>query len=693
MVTFLKKHIIPILSFFISTLLIIVWFKNGMMLAKAEEGLPFYNLERTFNVYKDVYIDTDLGKESPLELSRIPILIVLSWLQKVGFSSWMIEATLYWFLIFTPLTMLPLLINELFPRVDKRVGLITALFYLFNIFTLTQVWNRFVLSLIFLWSYLPLFLYTWVKILKERKAINLVWFGISSILFSTSFVILSPAATIWVVAGIVSVTIILKYREKLMLFYALLGFFVWLVINMWWIRPVWSFHGLLNSGSYTTEANLLSLTQVSKYFDINNVLTLTQKYQMGELIKYLSFYKSENVTLLFTIIFLIVAVGISKAISEKKYISFVILFILGLIICKGTSSPFGKELYTFLFNQLPLLAVFRNPYEKFGSAFLLPYSFFFAYGVITISALFGRRDYYISLICCLIFCVYLMNPIWTGKMFENTSHVSAPTYYETADKYIKENSSQGDRIYHLPWLAADGILTDWNYKGEEPSAFLFDNSSISRNLYGSIFGNIYDLIGRPEIEINKNYPKLLSLLGIKYIILHNDYLKTQDYLETADDIRAHMSTWRDIKHISNVGKLEIYKLDDTISSAVDRIYFGTELVRAKDLKEGIDYILKTNFEIGKNILFVENQNSYMEWISEKREVPNHIVERLSSTEYKININNAKTSYILVLQNIFSPNWQIDGVNDTYHFIADGYANGWIIDKKGDYIVNIKYTYR
>lgn len=78
----------------------------------------------------------------------------------------------------------------------------------------------------------------------------------------------------------------------------------------------------------------------------------------------------------------------------------------------------------------------------------------------------------------------------------------------------------------------------------------------------------------------------------------------------------------------------------------------------------------------------------------ERELPNISFNKLNNSEYQINIKNAKDKYALILSELYDPAWQIIAKEGTYiinnHFLANGYANGWIIDKKGDYQFQVRF---
>lgn len=64
-------------------------------------------------------------------------------------------------------------------------------------------------------------------------------------------------------------------------------------------------------------------------------------------------------------------------------------------------------------------------------------------------------------------------------------------------------------------------------------------------------------------------------------------------------------------------------------------------------------------------------------------------EKINPTHYLVSIKKADTPFILSFNESFSPFWRIRDF-DVEHFMVDGYANAWIIDKEGSYDLVIEY---
>lgn len=81
------------------------------------------------------------------------------------------------------------------------------------------------------------------------------------------------------------------------------------------------------------------------------------------------------------------------------------------------------------------------------------------------------------------------------------------------------------------------------------------------------------------------------------------------------------------------------------------------------------------------------------------------VKQENPTKYLVNISNAKDPFILSLNQKYNSLWRIyenknffaklkdtfQKNNNSNHILLDGYANGWIINQKGDYALTIEYA--
>ena len=75
-------------------------------------------------------------------------------------------------------------------------------------------------------------------------------------------------------------------------------------------------------------------------------------------------------------------------------------------------------------------------------------------------------------------------------------------------------------------------------------------------------------------------------------------------------------------------------------------------------------------------------------------LPKISYQKVNEAEYKVKVEDVRKPFILVFSQLFDPAWKIyiDGKETgKEHFLANAYANGWIIEKNGSYELIVKFT--
>ncbi len=87
------------------------------------------------------------------------------------------------------------------------------------------------------------------------------------------------------------------------------------------------------------------------------------------------------------------------------------------------------------------------------------------------------------------------------------------------------------------------------------------------------------------------------------------------------------------------------------------------------------------------------------FVSEIREfkIPNINIRTINPGRYDVEIYNATTAFPLILSESYDKNWKasINGndseqISEKNHFITNGFANGWYVDRIGNYTITLEY---
>jgi len=644
----MNRKILIFFLIILSIFLCFIWFRGGNFLGSGEEGLSLYYPERTARLYRYAWFETGLGFSIPVYLPRITFFGLATFLNNI-FPVWLVQAGSFWFLIFIDVLGMYLL-TKMLTRSEK-IALVSLIFYFLNLYSQSQVWERFLYAGMFAWAYLPLFLFLWIRWLREKKIVWLAILLLTLLFFSNIFGMPADAFTFWVPVGILTIFELFRKKRNFqgildLGFYSLIVPVLWMLTNIWWIYPYFKLGRASFSEISSWQANFDSLRGVSQYFPTDQIFLLRQSFLFGKDSLFYNFYSQPLVIGVSILILLIVVFGILTSRKEKYWLYLVTLLFIGWFISKGSNPPFGHQFYHWLFSTFPLTSVLRNPYEKLGIILLLPYSIFFALGV---GWIYKRlkpkiREIVVGIVLVLS-CGVLVWPMWTGDLYKS-ARVRVPDYYEQANQFLNQDKTDG-RVLMLPIIPGDGVRYFWGYQGVEPSEFLFDKPSISKILRTKYADEKYMRLYDAFVN-DKSYNQLLDEMNIKYLVLHNDLDTEISGASSSTQTKIILDKNPEISLIERIGELEIYEF--------------------KGNKDG------SLFEV------------------RGEDPPVLSYEKLSPARYRVQIGNARPRFDLIFKSTFNELWEtkIDGKKLDEHFLVYDYANAWRIDRIGDYNIDIVF---
>lgn len=667
----------------ITLIIIFSWFKEGKIISNnSEENLNIFYSEASAEHYRSVWSPTGTGFKTGFSVAKYPTFTLLGILEKIGISASLRQAILLSFLMMIGMFSMYLLINKGL-NFSPSVSLIGSIFYNLNIYSMTQIWKRFLYAHMFAWAYFPLFLFLWLKWINTKKIFWLCLFLITSLFFSYTFSQPAFLMTLCIPAVLFSLERIWTNRKavKKSLYISiasLTGFILWVIVNIWWLYSTLALGSSWNNTvGNTWESDLSSLNAVSKSFPIWEVLLLRQSWYLGHENDFFNFYHNPFIYLISLTILLLVIFGMIKSKGQPFMKYLILLAGVGLFVSKGTSFPLGYTFFHFLFSNFPQTTALRNSYEKFGIVWLLPYTIFFAIGIYQFFLRFKSsfKKIYLNL-ALFLFCGLLILPMWNGDIFPPKHRVQLPNDYVEANIFL--NSQKIERKLHIPFLTEPNPMTyDWGYVGIDPSMNIFDSEELSSAdvpFYNKIVKLLSDHFNNEKIS------NIFGLLGIQYIIFQRDIVYPKaDFIKT----QKQLDSWQGINKAKTFGKLDLYSIDPKIVRP--RIYASGSIVKSNSLAEALNQVASDEWDEASVFTLqdigTELRNNLTPQIS---------YTKISPTRYEVNIRESKDPYILILNNTYDESWEarIEGRMINKHFIVNGFANGWLVDKKGDYKIDI-----
>ena len=383
----LLKKLIPFIYIILSLLATFFWFKEHEILAGLEEGLVFTEFEKSFR--RSQYLWQEyvlLGVNQPAFFGHILFGYFGFFLSSHNIANADIQRVVFGaaFAI-NGIGMYFLTLYFLKGRKERYLcAFIAGLFYMFNAFSFLSIWNRFILSFIFVSPVIPFCLLFYSKLLKEAKVLYIY---LMVVLFSLLCLTFNNPSNIIIIFFLLSVYLLFfsyeNWSNKKKVLNAYQNSFFLLIaviiVSLWWLVS-YSSSSKFFTQAFSTEDNIMSLKGVSQHFTLRMVIRGINPSILYNPDYWGKIYTTTFFEILSFIPPVVVFLTIGFKIKERIVWFFGFITIVVLFVMKGTNPPFGG-LLVLSFIHFPVMQAFRNPYEKFGLLWPLCYSFLFGYGI------------------------------------------------------------------------------------------------------------------------------------------------------------------------------------------------------------------------------------------------------------------------------------------------------------------------
>jgi hypothetical protein len=533
----IKNHlgnIIPLLL--IPLILVMIWFRKGLILGGGDESFIFYNPQISLGILNSTWQEYQTGFPFLVWLSRANFVFLISILQnKLFLPNFLLQAATFYILMVTGVVSVYFLTKS-FLKDNKNsylISLVSAIFYLFNPFSVSQVWGRGQIAQYFSFALLPLSLLLFALGLERKKLIFVIYLSLATFLLSAAFGFVTFIVVLWVVLLFYLVYWILRSNQKKKdlvfgITFLITTFVLWCFVSAWWLLPFITSGSAVLSGYLENSAeNIGTLLGVSKNFTPDIIIRLLQRTYYYDASAFSPIYKSFFFQLISFIPLFFVVIGSFKIFKDANLVGFkylLILLITGLVVSLGANPPFGW-FFVWLFENVSLLQSFRNPFEKFGLVYALGYSAVFAFGLISFLIKTKYKNF-LAFIFLVLTCGVFAWPMWSGKVvsFPNdVPGIDIPKYYTDLNNWLNINNGDDYRVLMTPIWSGDGTIYRWNntkYNGIDPMMFLLDTTVISSNpsipYFHEFIQNIRKYMERIDVV------PALGLLRTKYLVNRDD---------------------------------------------------------------------------------------------------------------------------------------------------------------------------
>jgi hypothetical protein len=551
------------------------------MYGGGDVGLPTYKPLRSVEISKYIWWEASApGIVVPTSLIQVPFRSLIGILEMLGASPALIQAILYWILLFLMGQGSYSLFMYLLKSEQRNYSLIGALFYMFNPFVLVQVWHRSILTGIILTALMPILILCWLKWISQGRVWQLVSFLLVATFGSYFFGTIAYILPFWLSLAFLTLgSVVFPWQNRTLglgvLKRFIVGFLLWILTNCWWMMPLFLTGNDLFSSQHTIDESLGTLLSLSKQTEIPYLLQLANPYYLFWQQELGQIYTGTLFLIIPWLFFGLILIGFFRTLTVKGLAVWGLGYLLFLFLAKGAAEPFS-HFYVYLFSNFFPLGVIRNPFEKVGIILPIFSSLLFIYGIkgsvdfLSNKIKIKSSVIFPSIVLILIF-VYSW-PMWIGRIFgtyDQLNLVQIPSYYSEADAWIKNQTIDNKgRILHLPLSTKENITYNWDYgySGIEFSEMLFTSRpSISHAfntpLIDSPLRTLSLVFSKPELVDEKTLIRLLKDFNIEFIVLHKD----QDWhgrdMVNPQILDQKLSSIAFLTKGPTFGKLEIYSIN------------------------------------------------------------------------------------------------------------------------------------
>lgn len=394
------------------------------------------------------------------------------------------------------------------------------------------------------------------------------------------------------------------------------------------------------------------------------------------------------------------------------------------------------RLFVWLTENIPGWIMFRNFYDKFSLAYSFFYAMTLGVSVYLILKSISKEIIRKSLVFVLFLIILLQSlPFLFGEInnlplqpgTQVGKNVKFPKYYLDS---IKRIESLGDgRVLTLPltnisWSTFLSSDRRGMYVGLSPLRIL-----AGRDDYNSAadFESMFPDVSAERVDnalLSEDYTllkRLFGLLNIRYIFYNADIYSS----EIPDDLRNDLLWSYDLfshksavdhlisniarKKIALFGPVTIYELDNKVFTPL--IYpatQGTPLVRGVD--DLVSVLKADHASFSERVFFflepkeiIYGGEDWRIWTTKNRRPDRLSFEKLSPVAYRVKVKGARGPFFLVFSEPYHTQWKAykGSVNwfnvlwkkpiaERSHRRANGNANSWYVDERGDFEITLYF---
>ncbi len=602
----INKHHLTLLLFAVLSIVPVVRLLTQIYL-KGDANVFTGNLD-AFEDYFLLWGEDKLGTPDTIRLWILfPLGVFYHLLNFLGASPNIMQAAYISLSFFIGLVSFAYLASTLFGLSRTHIPVVVgAIFYMYNPVSVQMTGGRF--QFLIAYSLLPLFFALFIRFMRSTRWRLVPLMGLLlSFIFGPNFVF---GAVALFVCGIYVVFMHLTSLKRLAVGVGglLLTTLVALVLSAWWLVPLVSI-SFFDAGAASDV--LTSESFYNRDTSITNVLrglgdwSFFAKHLGQPYFSYSNAYVSNILVVIGTLVplgLMFYAVANAPNRTLRKLIGlFVASIILTLLVIGGTHPDWPTSgLFTYMFDAVPQLLIFRNTY-KFAMVLILMLALI---AVLSLKILEhnGHKRIAYALVPLLFIPAF---PILQNVVTQDLNLVrDYPEYWKQATVALNQNDDV-DRVLFLP----DQYFSVYNWDDEATNlggqfeSSLLDAAVVQNTCDGCARKKSAELIERLVQNYDRpGFSKALQLASITTLVLRNDYA-TNYYpnIDKVEKVNDALITTEGIKFEESFGELDVYSTEDPL----DMIYSPEYLIKTAPT----DFFnVFSTFQPDANIALVEEQS-------------------------------------------------------------------------------------
>ncbi|MEM3798301.1 MAG: hypothetical protein QXY74_07720 [Candidatus Bathyarchaeia archaeon] len=489
-----------------------------------------------------------------------------------------------------------------------------------------------------------------------------------------------------------NVKLLSRYLKLLMAFFvSVLASSIWIIILI-----------LTNMETLLTSYKNMAAPAFVLYLQPHDVIRLIAKWSFYEkglgkpYVPYADIYFNDPL-IIFLSYFPSILAFASLLLSKPRKLT-IYFGMTGFLFLLLTSAfnPYLTQLYFALATHIPLMIAFR---ESTHWIFFVILSYGILIGV-ALSFLCQKleRKIWQILTISLVALLFISTsfPLTTGQVAENWLNPNVKGSY-LPNSYLEVNNLLSNDYWSI-FLPQRSVYVIYNFSSiplgcGNPYPLIFSKPIITGSGTEYIQPPSSKLITKIYEYIMKNFEqqktvevsKFLGVLGIKYLVLEKSVIfgnisSVEDFRPNECESFKLIKQWSEIELFENV-------------FALQKFYAADNLLNCTTIEDMYNVAEKSEWTTLNHSAFL-NLTLVSQITDKTFAVPKSLCWReISPTKYVVNVESENPFLLVFLQN-YDEQWKayVNGfqISETNHYLVNAFANGWLIDTKGNLTITIQY---